>query len=309
MHRIGSLKLENNLILAPMAGVGDVAFRVLCRRYGAGLVCSDFLSAEAIVRFNAKAIDKTIIAEEERPVSMQLFGNKCETILKAAKYLEDKVDVIDFNIGCPADKITRIECGASLLKNPAKIAEIIKTLKQIKKPITVKIRAGIDEKTINAVQIAKIAEQNGADMISVHARTMKQGYSGKADWSIIRDVKENVSIPVAANGDIIDVQSAEKCLKETKCDFLMIGRAAMKNPFVFKEINHYLKTGEVLKKSSKERIIFEYLELAKKFNIQFSRALRHAMSFTAGIENAARTREILSRARSYEKIENILNPP
>ena len=307
--QIRDLKLENNLILAPMAGVGDIAFRILCRKYGAGLVCSEFLSAESISRFNKNAIEKTNADKRERPVSIQIFGNKIETISRAAKFLEDKVDIIDFNMGCPADKITRIACGAALLKNPEKIAEIVKTLKKsVSIPITIKIRLGIDEKSINAVKIAKIAEQNGADMIAVHGRTMKQGYSGNANWDLIKEVKENVSIPVAANGDIIDGESALKCLKKTKCDFLMIGRAAMKNPFVFTEINHYLKTEEKLKQTEKQRfeIINEYLKLAEEFKISFTRSITHINSLTRGLYDSTSFREELNKRKSFVEINELL---
>ena len=307
--QIKDLKLENNLILAPMAGVGDIAFRILCRKYGAGLVCSEFLSAESISRFNKNAIEKTNADKRERPVSIQIFGNKIETISRAAKFLEDKVDIIDFNMGCPADKITRIACGAALLKNPEKIAEIVKTLKKsVSIPITIKIRLGIDEKSINAVKIAKIAEQNGADMIAVHGRTMKQGYSGNANWDLIKEVKENVSIPVAANGDIIDGESASRCLNQTKCDFLMIGRAAMKNPFVFTEINHYLKTGEKLKQTEKQRfeIINEYLKLAEEFKISFTRSITHINSLTRGLYDSTSFREELNKRKSFVEINELL---
>lgn len=306
---IRDLKLENNLILAPMAGVGDIAFRILCRKYGAGLVCSEFLSAESISRFNQRSIEKTKADKRERPVSIQIFGNKLETISSAAKFLEDKVDVIDFNMGCPADKITRIACGAALLKNPEKISEIVKTLrKSVSIPITIKIRLGIDEKSINAVKIAKIAEENGADMIAVHGRTMKQGYSGQANWDLIKEVKENVSIPVAANGDIVDGESALRCLKQTKCDFLMIGRAAMKNPFVFTEINHYLKTGEKLKQTEKQRfeIIKDYLRLAEEFKISFTRSITHINSLTRGLYDSTSFRQELNKRKSFVEINELL---
>lgn len=306
---ISNLKLSNNLILAPMSGVGDAAFRVLCRKYGAGLVCGEFVSAEGIVRQNPKSILMTSTVEEERPVSIQLFGNKLETIAKAAKYIEARADIVDFNMGCPADKITRIACGSALLKNPKRIGEIVKTIKNaVKCPITVKIRLGIDDSSINVLKIAKIIEENGADSITVHARTMKQGYSGTADWEKIREVKELANIPITANGDIIDGVSAKKCLQQTKADFLMIGRGAMKNPHIFNEITHYLETGEELKLSLQKKlsIVLEYISLAQKYKIDFPQALRHSNAMSKCLPSSTKLRFEMNKTKSFEELNAFL---
>ena len=224
-------KLKSKLILAPMHNVTNIAFRIMCKKYGASLVCTELLSANAVAREDNLNLKLAITNKSENPVSAQLFGQNTENIVKAAKILEKQFDIIDINFGCPSKNILEQGAGAALLKRKNKIKEIVEeTSKAIKKPLTVKIR------NEDAVEIAKICEKAGASAIIIHARTIKQGYSGKADWNIIRQIKENVKIPVIGNGDVIDGESAEQMLKQTSCDYIMIGRGAIGNPFIFKQI-------------------------------------------------------------------------
>jgi len=242
-------KLKSKLILAPMHNTTNIAFRILCRKYGASLVSTELLSSNALAREDNLNLKLAITDKKEKPNVAQIFGQNTENIVKAAKTLERSFDVIDINFGCPSKKILSQGAGAALLKRKNKIKEIVEQVsKNIKKPVTVKIRSN------NAIEIAKICEKAGADAITVHARSVKQGYSGKADWSVIKAVKENVKIPVIGNGDVVDGKSAEKMLKETNCDYVMIGRAAIGNPFIFKQIKEYLKTGKEIKQTKEEKI-------------------------------------------------------
>ena len=250
MFKIGNVKIENNVCLAPMAGICNSAFRRIVKEYGAGLLFAEMVSDKALYYDSEKTKKMLYMTEEERPLAQQIFGSDKESFVVAAKKVYElmKPDIIDINMGCPVPKVAvKSQAGAALLKNPEKIKEIVESVvDSVPCPVTVKIRSGWDEKSINAPLVAKICEEAGASAITVHPRTRAQGYTGKADWNIIKQVKEVVSIPVIGNGDIKSVFDAEKMLSETGCDAIMIGRAALENPYIFKQVTHYLKTKEKL---------------------------------------------------------------
>ena len=247
--KIGNVTLENNLILAPMAGVTDLPFRLLCKEQGAGLLCMEMVSAKAIYYRNRNTEALLSIDERELPVSLQLFGSDADIISEMAKRIEERpFSILDLNMGCPVPKVAGNGEGSALMKNPAIVEEIVsKTVKAIKKPVTVKIRKGFDAAHVNAVEIARIAEASGAAAVAVHGRTREQYYQGKADWDIIRQVKEAVRIPVIGNGDVVSPESAEAMLRETGCDGIMIGRGAQGNPWLLeiKQTSAVLTTADV----------------------------------------------------------------
>ena len=233
--------IKNKAVLSPMAGVTDVAFRTLAKRYGAAITYTEFLSSAAIVRNNPKTLEMLKTSDIEDPVAVQLFGNNVDEIIKAAKFVEDKFDIIDINCGCPAWKVIRSGSGSELLKSPDIIADFVsKLVNSVSIPITVKIRSGIDSNHINAVEVAKILESSGASAISIHGRTQKQGYSGFADWDLIKKVKDSVSIPVIGNGDVFLLKFLKR-LSESGVDAIMIARGALGNPYIFKQINDYIE--------------------------------------------------------------------
>jgi tRNA-dihydrouridine synthase B len=300
--RIGSLRLDGNLILAPMAGYTDMAFRVLCRRAGAALVCSEMVHASAIAHENPKTRALMRVLEEERPVCIQLFGTEPEQVAASCKDIAPLCDAVSFNFGCPAFQIKASGCGAVLLDHPDTVEAIVAALRKALdndakgKPLIPKMRLG-NKTRADYVGIAKRMEKAGADAIIVHGRTASQGYSGKADWEAIGEIVNAVSIPVIANGDIIDGKTAKECLRDSGAAGLAIGRAALGDPDVFRRINAYLEDGTVIAApSGDERIAMfkEYLTLAKDAGIDRVHIIQQAMQFTKGIKGGARIRERLS---------------
>jgi tRNA-dihydrouridine synthase B len=313
--QIGNVKLENDLILGPMAGVTDLPFRLLCKEQGAGLLCMEMVSAKGIMYNNKNTKFLLTIDERERPVSLQLFGSDPDIISEQAKRIEElPFDILDINMGCPVPKIVNNGDGSALMKNPLLAGEIIeKTARAIQKPVTVKIRKGFDEEHINAVEMAHIAQESGAAAIAVHGRTREQYYSGKADWEIIRKVKEAVKIPVIGNGDVWTPQDAIDMRKQTGCDGVMIGRGAQGNPWIFKQILHYEQTGELLEKPSPQEVtemILRHAKMQMEFKGEYTgmREIRkHAAWYTAGYKNSAKLRGKINETETYEELKELLS--
>ena len=299
-------KLPSDTILAPMAEVTDVAFRLLCKKYGAGLTVTEMISAHALARAN-KAVMKLIdVVPEETPRCIQLFGQKPEYFVQSAKFLNNKCEIIDLNFGCPASQIIQQGAGSALLERPNQIKRIVEAVSSaVNIPVTCKVRLGINTRKINVVKIAQICEKAGAAMITVHARTQKQGYTGTADWNWIKKVKTAISIPVAGNGDVKTVEDYVRMKQETGCDLVMIGRGAIGNPFLFKQIEEYNKTGTYTPRTPKQQLndFFAYLKLAEKYKVDFNYIRFHAMSFTKGISGSAQLREKLSRMKTVEEVK------
>lgn len=312
--KIGSATLPNNLILAPMAGVTDLPFRLLCKEQGAGLLCMEMVSAKAILYKNRNTESLLEIDPRENPVSLQLFGSDPEIISNIAHQIEDRpFDILDLNMGCPVPKIVNNGEGSALMKNPKLAGEIIReTVKAIDKPVTVKIRKGFDDEHVNAVEMAKIAEDAGAAAVAVHGRTREQFYSGKADWDIIRQVKEAVSIPVIGNGDLLTAEDVIAMEQQTGCDGFMIARGAQGNPWIFRQILHYFGTGEHLAKPTLEEVtqmILRHARMMLEFKgeyIGIREIRKHAAWYTAGYPNSARLRVAINNVESFEALEELL---
>ena len=309
---IGKLRLDGNLVLAPMSGVTNLPFRLLCRKYGASLVYSEMTSSEAIVRRNSKSIDRGFTCSGERPMGIQLMGSVPENLAGSALFLQGlyRTELFDVNFGCPAQGVIKNGCGSGLLKDPELIGEIITQLSDsLDSPLTAKIR--IMENFDETLKIAKIIEKAGAAAITVHGRTQKQGYSGKSNLEFIKGIKRELSIPVIANGDIFDEKTAIEVLEYTACDGLMIGRAAIGNPFIFKKISHYLKTGEILPPQAKgERLadFFEYEQLCRNYEmLSFNDLKLNAQWFTRGMENVKKVRVKMNETRDIDSIMGIMS--
>lgn len=303
--------MPNNLILAPMAGVTDLPFRLLCKEQEAGLLCMEMVSAKAIY-YRSKNTDSLLeIHPDENPVSLQLFGSDADIIRDMAKRIEERpFDILDFNMGCPVPKVVNNGEGSALMKNPKLAEEILsKLVKAVRKPVTVKIRKGFDESHVNAVEIAKIVEACGVAAIAVHGRTREQFYSGKADWEIIARVKEAVSVPVIGNGDVTDGKSALALINETGCDGIMIGRAARGNPWIFRETAHYLEHGTLLGRPSLEEVqntILRHADLLVQYKGEYTgiREMRkHISWYTAGYPHSAKLRRKVNEMETMEALK------
>ena len=312
--KIGNITLENNIILAPMAGVTDKAFRNITKPFGVGLMYTEMVSGKGLMYKNKKTQRLLDIEDSEGIVATQLFGHDSEILAETAKEAQENgAMMIDINMGCPAPKIVNNGDGSALMKNPSLAGEIIKTVKSaISIPLTVKFRMGWDEDSINAVEFAKIVEESGADAITVHGRTRKQFYSGKANLEIIKAVKEAVSIPVIGNGDIVDGKSAKYMLEYTNCDAIMIGRGAQGNPWIFKEVSEYLKSGKILPPPSiTERIntMLAHLDLLIKYKgerIGILEARKHMAWYLKGVHGGAPLRVEINKATTEVEMKNII---
>ncbi len=311
--KIGNVELENNLILAPMAGVCDLPFRLLCKEQGAGLLCMEMVSAKGIYYNNKNTELLLAIQEQERPVSLQLFGADAGIMSEMAKKIEERpFDILDINMGCPVPKVVNNGEGSALMKQPKLVFEIVsKVAGAIQKPVTVKIRKGFDQEHVNAVEIARIAEEAGAAAVAVHGRTREQYYSGQADWDIIRKVKEAVSIPVIGNGDLLTGQDVLAMKEQTGCDGFMIGRGAQGNPWIFRQMLHFMETGEELPRPDAAEVARMLLrharsQIALKGEETGIREMRkHAAWYTGGYRNSAKLRGKINEVETYGQLEEL----
>ncbi len=311
---IGNVTLDNNIILAPMAGVTDLPFRLLCSEQGAGLSCMEMVSAKAIMYKNKNTESLLEIHPEEGPVSLQLFGSDPKILGEMARQIEDRpFDILDINMGCPVPKVVNNGEGSALMKEPKLVEEIVSAVaKAVNKPVTVKIRKGFNDTCVNAVEIARIAEASGAAAVAVHGRTREQYYAGRADWEIIARVKSNLSIPVIGNGDVTDGASAKAMLEQTGCDGVMVGRAARGNPWIFRQIISYLRDGTVMPRPDKEEIkatILRHARLQLECKGEYTgiREMRkHVSWYTFGMPDSARMRRSINMAESFGELERLV---
>ena len=314
--KIGNVKISNQVVLAPMAGICNSAYRQICKDMGCGLIYAEMVSDKAITYSNQKTIDRLYMTEKERPISQQIFGSDKESFVEAAKFIEKemKPDIIDINMGCPVPKVAvRAQAGSALLKDLDKIFDIVSSVvSSVNVPVTVKIRSGWDSNHINAVEVAKVIEKAGASAICVHPRTRSQGYSGKADWNIIKEVKENVSIPVIGNGDIKSPEDAKRMLEETKCDAVMIGRGVLGNPWLIKNIVNYLDGKEVIDVSIVDRIDMclkhlKLLDSLKNEKLACLEIRNHISWYFKGIKGANELKNKVYQTTSIHDIILLLN--
>lgn len=311
---IGNVEVKGKTVLAPMAGICNSAFRKIIKEMGCSLIYAEMVSDKAIFYRNEKTKDMLFMESVERPIVQQIFGSDKESFVDAAKYIEEVMhpDIIDINMGCPVPKVAvKNQAGAALLKNPEKIKEIVSAVVEaVSVPVTVKIRSGWDKNSINALEVAKICESAGASAITIHPRTRNQGYAGKADWSIIKQVKENVSIPVIGNGDITDIYKAKQMLDETGCDLIMIGRGVLGNPWLIREINAYLEDGKILPRPTNLEKIdmclkhINYLSKIKPEKLVCLEIRNHIAWYLKGIRNA---NEVKTKIFQMTKICDIIN--
>ncbi len=316
MWQIGNVKIKNQIVLAPMAGISNSAYRTIIKEMGAGLIYAEMVSDKAITYGSKKTQDMLYMTDFERPISQQIFGSDKESFVSAAKYIYETMrpDIIDINMGCPVPKVAlRSQAGSALLKSPDKVYDIVSSVVEaVPIPVTVKIRSGWDSNSINAVEIAKIIEKAGAKAICIHPRTRSQGYSGQADWSIIKAVKENVSIPVIGNGDIKSCYDAKRMLDETHCDAVMIGRATLGNPWLIKECVDYLETGIEPNKVTKDDKLnmidkhFDYLLKTKPEALAVLEMRSHIAWYLKGISGASQVKDAIFKTKDVKLIKKIL---
>lgn len=315
MWKIGDVEIDNRVVLAPMAGVCNSAFRLTVKEFGAGLVCAEMVSDKAILFNNPKTMNMLYIDENERPLSLQIFGGEKESLVEAAVYVDQNTtaDIIDINMGCPVNKIIRCEAGARWLLDPNKIYEMVSAVvEKVNKPVTCKMRIGWDDDHIYAVENAKAAERAGASAISLHGRTRVQMYEGKADWDIIRQVKEAVNIPVIGNGDVTSPELAQKMLDETGVDAVMIGREALGNPWMIYRTVHYLETGELMDEPTvKEKVEIALLHLRRLVELKGEKVgvmemRKHASWYLKGVKGNGKARKSLNQANTEQEMIDIL---
>ena len=317
MLKIGNVEIKNRVILAPMAGICNNAYRRIIKEMGCGLIVAEMVSDKAIMYDSKKTKDLLYMEESERPISQQIFGSDSESFVIAAKYIEENMhpDIIDINMGCPVPKVAlRAQAGSALLKSPDKVYEIVKSVvESVNTPVTVKIRSGWDDKSINAVEIAKIIESAGASAIAVHPRTRSQGYSGKANWDIIKQVKESVSIPVIGNGDITSCYDAKRMLDETGCDAIMIGRGVLGNPWLIKECVDYLEYGIEPKEISIEEKIsmikrhLDNLMETKPYKVAMLEIRTHAAYYLKGLPKGKELKQVIFKTNTKEELIDLLD--
>ncbi|MGI6324849.1 MAG: tRNA dihydrouridine synthase DusB [Bacilli bacterium] len=315
--KIGDVVIDNQVCLAPMAGITDSAFRSIVKELGCGLIYTEMISDKAIMYNNKKTLALLYFTDQERPIVVQIFGNDLESFTYAAKYVYEKVkpDIIDINLGCPVPKVAvRSQAGAALLKNPNRIYELVKAVvESVPCPVTVKMRSGWDAKTINAVEVAKLCEKAGAKAICIHPRTRSQGYSGKADWNIIKAIKESVTIPVIGNGDIKSAEDAKRMLDMTGCDAIMVGRGVLGNPWLIQKIVTYLETGNIIAKpilEEKIQMCLEHLKRLIKLKNEKTALLEirsHAAWYVKGLPGATELRKNIFNTKDVNSLIELLN--
>ncbi|MDR5659107.1 tRNA dihydrouridine synthase DusB [Serpentinicella sp. ANB-PHB4] len=312
--KFGNIEVEGDVFLAPMAGVTDLPFRLMCKKYGCGLVYTEMVSAKGLYYGDKKTEHLLHIIDEEKPVAIQIFGSDPEIMARAAYLLNGRENIIlDINMGCPTPKIVKNGDGSALMKNPKKAGEVIRAVvKESVKPVTVKIRKGWDDASVNAVEMAKIIEDSGAQAVAVHGRTREQFYAGNADWDIIKKVKASVNIPVIGNGDVFSAQDGMQILQQTKCDGIMIGRGAQGNPWIFNQINEYIKSGKIIDRPSLEEVVsgaIAHMDLCVQFKGEYLavREMRkHIAWYLKGFKHAAQVRHRINSLESIQEIKALL---